>query len=99
MNIIEDYFAKLRHDEKCHIGLGDIRLTIGMQEDLMELVNTHFLRKNILGILEEIFLSKLIEPNDIDNGFDVAYNNGIECCIEALRSVQGVNQPNQNQNA
>jgi hypothetical protein len=33
---INDYFEQLRHDENHHLGLGDIRLTVGMQEDIIE---------------------------------------------------------------
>lgn len=42
MNLIEKYFNKLRFDEKFHLGMGDIRLTIGMQEEIAEMVETHF---------------------------------------------------------
>jgi len=32
---IESYFKELRFDNKSHLGLGDIRLTIGQQEDII----------------------------------------------------------------
>ena len=32
---LKEYFSKLRHDKKFHLGLGDIRLTIGMQEEIL----------------------------------------------------------------
>lgn len=31
---LKEYFNKLRHDKKFHLGLGDVRLTIGMQEEI-----------------------------------------------------------------
>jgi hypothetical protein len=34
-----DYFHKLRFDPKHHLGLGDIRLTIAQQEEIIEIVN------------------------------------------------------------
>jgi len=30
-----EYFRKLRFDKRFHLGLGDIRLTMGMQEELI----------------------------------------------------------------
>lgn len=39
MNNIEDYFCKLRFDADHHLGLGDIRLTIAMQEELIAMYN------------------------------------------------------------
>jgi len=32
---LEVYFLKLRHDKKYHLGLGDVRLTIAMQEEIV----------------------------------------------------------------
>ena len=36
---IMDYFKSLRVDKNHHLGLGDIRLTIGQQEELSEYFN------------------------------------------------------------
>ena len=33
---LEDYFFALRHNKAHHLGLGDIRLTIGQQEEILE---------------------------------------------------------------
>ena len=32
-----EYFAKLRHDPKHHLGLGDIRLTMAQQQEVLDL--------------------------------------------------------------
>jgi hypothetical protein len=37
MNEIENYFHKLRFDKNHHLGLGDIRLTIAQQDELVAL--------------------------------------------------------------
>lgn len=37
MNEIESYFHKLRFDKNHHLGLGDIRLTIAQQDELVAL--------------------------------------------------------------
>ena len=46
---MKEYFRKLRFDKNHHLGLGDVRLTIGMQEELIaknaELLDA--LKKNI----------------------------------------------------
>lgn len=34
---VSDYFEKLRFDRAHHLGLGDIRLTMAQQEELLEL--------------------------------------------------------------
>jgi hypothetical protein len=36
--MIIDYFHTLRFDPKHHLGLGDIRLTLAQQEELIELL-------------------------------------------------------------
>jgi len=38
MNELEEYFKKLRFDENHHLGMGDIRLTIAQQEEILEMV-------------------------------------------------------------
>lgn len=35
INWLENYFKKLRFNKKYHLGLGDIRLTIGQQEKII----------------------------------------------------------------
>ena len=35
---VEKYFKRLRFLEKYHLGLGDIRLTIGMQEEILSII-------------------------------------------------------------
>ena len=42
MEAIKEYFNKLRHDDKHHLGLGDIRLTIGQQEEIIRLIEEEF---------------------------------------------------------
>lgn len=37
MNEIENYFYKLRFDKNHHLGLGDIRLTVAQQDELVAL--------------------------------------------------------------
>ncbi len=34
---IERYFKKMRHDQSHHLGLGDIRLTIAQQDEIVEM--------------------------------------------------------------
>ncbi len=41
---IRKCFEELRFNEN-HLGLGDIRLTIGMQEEICELVERFYLRR------------------------------------------------------
>ena len=44
--INEEWFKKLRFDEYHHLGLGDIRLTIGQQEEILaEITSLDFLHK------------------------------------------------------
>lgn len=38
--MLKEYFSKLRHDPDHHLGLGDIRITIGMQEEILRMCNT-----------------------------------------------------------
>ena len=38
MKSVRSYFEKLRHDNNHHLGLGDIRLTIGQQEEIIDFV-------------------------------------------------------------
>ena len=42
---IEKFFEALRFNEKTHLGLGDIRLTIGAQEEVCELVKRFYRKK------------------------------------------------------
>ena len=35
MNELEEYFRNLRVDKNFHLGLGDVRLTIAMQEEVV----------------------------------------------------------------
>lgn len=37
---IKKYFEALRNDEKHHLGLGDIRLTLAQQEEIIEAIET-----------------------------------------------------------
>jgi hypothetical protein len=34
---VADYFDKLRRDDNHHLGLGDVRLTLGQQEDVVQM--------------------------------------------------------------
>lgn len=36
---VSDYFSKLRFDKNHHLGMGDIRLTIAQQEEIVEFFN------------------------------------------------------------
>lgn len=38
MSELEKYFKKLRFDQNHHLGMGDIRLTIAQQEEILEMV-------------------------------------------------------------
>lgn len=38
---IKAFFEKLRHDPNHHLGLGDIRLTLGQQVDLIKMVEQY----------------------------------------------------------
>lgn len=38
-------FFFMRHDKETHLGLGDIRLTIGEQDKICELVEKYYMRK------------------------------------------------------
>lgn len=40
--VINDQMREYRFDERLHLGLGDIRFTIGMQDDILEKVKEHF---------------------------------------------------------
>jgi len=44
---VEQIFARLRFDENFHLGLGDIRLTIEMQEEILDLIYNE--TKNLKG--------------------------------------------------
>ena len=33
---LEKYFHSLRHDKRFHLGLGDVRLTMGMQAEIID---------------------------------------------------------------
>ena len=35
---IKKYFENCRFDDKLHLGLGDIRMTIGMQEEVLKII-------------------------------------------------------------
>ena len=37
--MVEEYFKQCRFDSDSHLGLGDIRLTIGMQEEILEMID------------------------------------------------------------
>ena len=63
--MIEEYFKKLRFYNKHHLGLGDIRLTIGQQEEIIEMFNDKvgqiepLVIPKIAGITPEEFLENL----------------------------------------
>lgn len=40
--IISNQIQEYRFDDRLHLGLGDVRLTIGMQDDILEKVKEHF---------------------------------------------------------
>lgn len=40
-NLLE-YFERLRHDENHHLGLGDVRLTLAQQEEIIELIEQKY---------------------------------------------------------
>lgn len=40
--VFTNQMREYRFDERVHLGLGDVRLTIGMQEDILEKVKQHF---------------------------------------------------------
>jgi len=40
--LLEEYFKKLRFDQKHHLGMGDIRLTIAHQEEILEMVKVDY---------------------------------------------------------
>lgn len=45
---IEKCFEEIRFNKDYHLGLGDIRLTIGQQEEICKLVNKFYKNKNKL---------------------------------------------------
>ncbi len=45
-------FKKLRFDDKFHLGMGDVRLTIGMQEEIEEHIQA---LKEIIDMYEQQF--------------------------------------------
>ena len=47
MKAIKEYFNKMRHDDKHHLGLGDIRLTIAQQEEIICLIEEKFKKVNL----------------------------------------------------
>jgi len=52
MNKIKNYFEKLRFDKTSHLGLGDIRLTMGQQEDILSIIKD----ENKVNFLKELKL-------------------------------------------
>ena len=48
---LDYYFEKLRFDNRFHLGLGDIRLTLAMQDDLVNIFRQ--LEKRILELENE----------------------------------------------
>ena len=38
LDAVRDYFETQRFSETNHVGLGDIRLTIGQQEEVLEII-------------------------------------------------------------
>jgi hypothetical protein len=43
-NLVNIYFTKLRNDKNHHLGLGDIRLTLGQQEEILSLIESATLK-------------------------------------------------------
>lgn len=42
---IEECFLQLRHNKDYHLGLGDIRLTVGVQEQIRDLINQFYTKR------------------------------------------------------
>jgi len=71
---LEKCFEELRNDKNHHIGLGDIRLTIGQQEEIVKLVNEK---------IEERFTFQEVASIALEFGFG---HNTIGEIAEALKS-------------
>lgn len=41
---LRDYFEKLRFDPNHHLGMGDIRLTMGQQEEILKMLEDEALQ-------------------------------------------------------
>jgi hypothetical protein len=77
MREIIEYFEKLRFDPKAHLGLGDIRLTIGQQEDIEDMMD---------GLLDKFklavnYILHEIESHPDDSLSDIANDAFIQCNI------------------
>lgn len=42
---IEDCFNKMRFDNNYHLGFGDLRITIGTQEEIISLINKFYKKR------------------------------------------------------
>ncbi len=83
---IRKYFEQLRFDKDHHLGMGDIRLTIGMQEEICELVNRFYRCRimsnlaqapqlNIPAVIGSPILAKIEHINDLGKSkwYEVVY--------------------------
>ena len=75
--IIDNYFKELRHNKKTRLGLGDIRLTLGMQEDICKLLEIYQINDKSFPTDDNI---KTAAENWVykDNGHKYRWSNGSE---------------------
>lgn len=53
---LQDYFANLRFEQAHHLGLGDIRLTIGQQEEIIERLTAD--EPRAVALLREVYAKR-----------------------------------------
>lgn len=58
---IEECFKQLRHDPKFHLGLGDIRITMEMQEEIVKLVERQKVEFALQSLVDKELHQKLIK--------------------------------------
>ncbi len=73
--MVDEYFRKLRFSSSHHQGLGDIRLTMGQQDEIVELLREHDLSKRLeRAQSENDSLRHFIEDRIMDDkGWQIEY--------------------------
>jgi coproporphyrinogen III oxidase-like Fe-S oxidoreductase len=85
MNELEDYFKKLRFDENHHLGMGDIRLTIAQQEEIVEMVKGLLKNDHQRMSVWHVAYHRLTKTNKMKNEKDINDKDEKQCAIQNVR--------------
>lgn len=84
-------FEQLRFNKNTHLGLGDIRLTIGMQEEICKLVDRFYEKKNIRNYKKPERENSFSEEDMIDFAFFFSKYEFVDDTTEGTLYAENLN--------